>query len=250
MQFPKESETLLHAVLNFYISGWSLYQETRGSAAAQRVQCTGERSGDSLCHAEFSISCSAGLTSKKHTARRVISGTVVTRFGFGCAETYACGKKNDRDWSLARENMPLPPSYKSSYFPIAMISPELVTPSEMLICTRICDSETLARLSEDMKRLRYLKEAPVFLKASFSCGLSLTEFIQYIRVQGHNLQRTQAHTWSKNLQVKKTYLPQKSLWMARRTSSKLGCACSQFSTIFGCLGSTSKNTLLKGHIWE
>lgn len=38
-------------------------------------------------------------------------------------------------------------------------------------------------------------------------------------------------------------LPQKSLWTARRVRNKSGCAVSQSSTIAGCLGSTSRNTL-------
>lgn len=45
--------------------------------------------------------------------------------------------------------------------------------------------------------------------------------------------------------VKQTYLPQKSLWTAQRVRNKSGCAVSQSSTIAGCLGSTSRNTLLK-----
>lgn len=40
------------------------------------------------------------------------------------------GKRMTRALSFARENMPLPPSYKSSNFPMVEISPELVTPSK------------------------------------------------------------------------------------------------------------------------
>lgn len=40
------------------------------------------------------------------------------------------GKRMTRALIFARENMPLPPSYKSSNFPMVEISPELVTPSK------------------------------------------------------------------------------------------------------------------------
>lgn len=156
----------------------------------------------------FVLPCrvSSNLFSKKHAAGRVISGTAVTCFVFGCAETWACGKKNTRAVLLGGTCLYFHP------VKAAMITaPELVTPSEMLTCIRISDSETPAKLPQDMRKLRYLKGPPVLFKIGFSCGLSLAEFIQYIRVRGHNAQRGQSYTRSKNLKVKQTYLPQKSL---------------------------------------
>lgn len=52
-------------------------------------------------------------------------------------------------------------------------------------------TQTLARLSQDSRRLRYYQGAPILSKTGFSCEASLAELIQYIKVQGHILQRTQ-----------------------------------------------------------
>lgn len=61
------------------------------------------------------------------------------------------GKRKTRALSLTRDNLPLPPSYKSSNFPMAITPPEPVTPPEMLTCVRISDSKHLPaclRISE------------------------------------------------------------------------------------------------------
>lgn len=56
-------------------------------------------------------------------------------------------KRKIRALSLTRDNVPLPPSYKSSNFLIAITPPEPVTPSEMLTWVRISDSNTCQAVS-------------------------------------------------------------------------------------------------------
>lgn len=85
-----------------------------------------------------------GSPAKKLTARKdVVPGTVVICFAFGCAETWVCGRKMSRALSLAGVNTVLPPSYKGSNFPMAVISKELATPSEMLTVTETLTQKCL-----------------------------------------------------------------------------------------------------------
>lgn len=109
------------------------------------------RNGDSFCHTQSSTSCSTGLTSKKHTARRACHPLCFRM----CRNLGLWGKKM-RAFSLARENMPFSndDNLTRANRPIRNVS--------------ISDSETPVRPSQDMRSLRYLKGIPVLLKTGLS----------------------------------------------------------------------------------
>lgn len=95
------------------------------------------------------------------------------------------GETKSRALSLTRDNLPLPPFYKSSNFPMAITPPESVTPSEMLTCVRISDSNTCQAVSGYQKA--DTTRQPLFC------------------------QRKKDTKPPKMQNQKKTYLPQKSL---------------------------------------
>lgn len=131
MQFPEEGETLPHTQLNFCISGWNLYQEMRGLSLHGESSALGN--GDSFHKAEGVFNkLFSWAQEQKASCKESYVWQLSAALFLDVQKPRPVGKKKDQSFSLTRDNVPLPPSYKSSNFPMAMTPPEPVTPSEML----------------------------------------------------------------------------------------------------------------------
>lgn len=133
-----------------------------GSVTAWKVQCSGEWRFLSQSRS-FQQALQLGSRAKSALQGELCLTQLSAAFFLDVQKSRPVGKRKTRVLSLTRDNVPLPPSHKSSNFPTAITSPEPVTPSEMLTCVRISDSNTCQAVS-GYQKAEILPETPYFVK--------------------------------------------------------------------------------------
>lgn len=153
MQFSEEAETLLHALPNFCLSGLSLYQELEALPLHGESNALGIEVKISSATLSVKQAVQQGCSPAKSILQEEIVLVLLSSALFlDVQKPRPVGKRMTRalkscQGEHASTSILL---YKSSNFPVVVISPELVTPPETLICIRISNLETLVRIFQDI----------------------------------------------------------------------------------------------------
>lgn len=152
MQFFEEAETLLHALRNFCLSGLSLYQELEALPLHGESNALGIEVKISSATLSVQQAVQQGSPAKSILQEEIFLVLLSSALFLDVQKPRPVGKRMTRalkscQGEHASTSILL---YKSSNFPVVIISPELVTPPEMFICIRISNLETLVRLFQDI----------------------------------------------------------------------------------------------------
>lgn len=118
-----------------------------GSVTVWRVQHSGEWRFLSQGRRSFQQAVQLGSRAKSILQGELCLTQLSAALFLDVQKPRPVGKRKIRALSLTSDDMPLPPSYKSSNFPMAITPLEPVTSSEMLTCVRISDSNTCQAVS-------------------------------------------------------------------------------------------------------